>query len=232
MKTLLIIFIILFIVIIYIYFKVKIFFKKNFGKSIHELGGIIETAREVEKDRPKNTSSLESLIIPRLNTDFPDLNINELKSMAEQSILGVLQSIEDKKIDNKYTRSKVVAWINERINDYKDSNVSFKNVKIHRTVMNKYENKNGIATIYLQTSLEYYLNNRGKSDKIQDRYQTEFIYVLDSSKVDEEDKLLGLNCPNCGAPIRNKSETKCHYCNTVGLDLVSRVWVLNKIKQI
>lgn len=227
-----IILIILIIIILCIYFRIKSVIKKTLGTSLPNLKNIIASAKEIEKETPKNTASLESLIIPRLNKDFPKLNINEIKMMAEQAILSILESIENKKVNSKYTRSNVVFWIKEKINDYSEDNVTFKNVKIHRTVINKYENKNGIATLYLQTSLEYYLNFKQKSDKIQDRYQTEFIYVLDSSKVNDEDKLLGLNCPNCGAPIKSSSKLTCQYCNTIGLDLVKRVWVLNKIKQI
>ena len=63
-----------------------------------------------------------------------------------------------------------------------------------------------------QTSLQYryYVTAetgelvRGSRDREkQTRYNTELVYIQDREKVqDERDLSLGINCPNCGAPIR------------------------------
>ena len=70
-------------------------------------------------------------------------------------------------------------------------------------------------------------NNIGK--KVQDRFKLEFIYIIDESKVEESKRVLGLNCPNCGAPIISLGEKVCNYCGTGIKDLVKKTWNLNNI---
>ena len=85
--------------------------------------------------------------------------------------------------------------------------------------------------MYFQTSLEYYLHINGKrSKKVQDCYKVEFIYIVDSNQVGDEVKSLGLNCPNCGAPITDIGVKVCKYCGSGNVEIVKRVWVLNNIE--
>lgn len=233
MKILLIIFIILLIIIIALILGIKKsitkFCENNFGMNIK---GIIEETKEIEDEIPKSISSLESLTLPIINKDFPDLNINELKAMAESKIIDCLTAIENKKLlKSELISDKVTNWINSKIEDYKSENIKFENIKFHKTALNKYEKSKGIATIRFQTALEYYLIKNGNRKKVQDRFQTEFIYVIDASKVDKKDRLLGMNCPNCGAPIKSLEVKNCYYCGTGVLDLVRKSWLLSNINQ-
>ena len=66
--------------------------------------------------------------------------------------------------------------------------------------------------------------------KKQDRMQSEFIYIIDADQV--QGKAIGLNCPNCGAPIKNLGNKHCEFCDTKVVDIVKRVWILNSIKEI
>lgn len=231
MKLLLIIFIILLLIVILLIFSIRKaitkFCKQNFGMNVKE---IVESARNIENDTPKSISSMERLILPLVNEDFPDLNINELKQIAETKIMECLNYIEEnKEVDPKLISNKVVTWINSKLEDYKD--IHFEKIKFHKTLLNKYEKKQGVATIYLQSTLEYYQVENEQSKKVQDRFQTEFIYVYDVSKADNKMTALGLNCPNCGAPIKNIGVKKCGYCGTGILELAKKVWVFSNIKQ-
>ena len=55
------------------------------------------------------------------------------------------------------------------------------------------------------------------------------IYVIDSNQVKGSLKALGLNCPNCGAPIKSLDKKVCSYCQTGIVDLVKKSFVLNDI---
>ncbi len=42
---------------------------------------------------------------------------------------------------------------------------------------------------------------------------------------------IALNCPNCGAPIKDLGVKTCSYCGTGVIDLVKKTWILNDIQE-
>lgn len=237
MITNLIIILILILIIIgiilgtYFFLKRKIsnFTNTYFGTS--NLKDAIEKSEVLASETPKSISSMERIVIPYIKKDFPDLNINELKSMTEEAILKCLNALEKKDVTNLNYNAKIKTWIKTKINDYNNEKVHFDSIKFHQTAISKYEKNDSIATITIQSGLEYYFkfgNSIGK--KIQDRFRVEFIYVIDESKIDNTIKSLGLNCPNCGAPIKTLGEKYCHYCGSGIKEIVKKTWSLNNIK--
>lgn len=213
--------------------KIAHYLKKYLGTD--DIGKAIELSEIENQETPKSLSGMESIALPLIKKDFPDLNINELKSKAESSIINYLESLENKEykeIDN--VSDSVKNYIISKINDLKDNDiVNYDSIKIHRTIVNKYEKKDNIATIYFQTGLEYmYKKNDSNMKKIQDRIETEFIYIIDTDKVNIKAKGIGLNCPNCGAPIKSVGDKTCEYCGSGIVDIVKRTWYLNNIKNI
>lgn len=222
--------IVILIFICYVYIKRKI--KRELNKyGLSSIKDIIEQARLEDEELPKSLSSMDSIYLEGIKEDFPDMNINELKSTSESIILECLNSIEKKETKNT-NNSKIKAFINSEIEDLKESEISYDNIKFHNTVISKYENNNGIATITFGSSLEYYIKkDNSTKKKIQDRFKTEFIYIVDSDKVPISKKALGINCPNCGSPIKSLKDIKCEYCGTKIIELVKRVWTCNNIKR-
>ena len=214
-----------FIIFCYFFLKKKWngFTMKYFGTT--DIKSVIEQAEIEDQEVPKSLSSMDSIYLDQINRDFPDVNINELKRMAEAKILECYLCIE-KKDSSSITNSKIKAFVDSMIDD----GVSYDSIKIHKTVVSSYEKKDGLATIYFGSSFEYYMKkNDGIRKKVQDRVKTEFIYVYDIDKVDFENKLLGLNCPNCGSPIKSLGTKSCSYCGTGIVDVVNKVWNCNDI---
>lgn len=82
---------IFFIVFSYFYIKMKL--EKYFGSSLKE---IIYKARLEDEELPKSLSSMDSIYLELLKKDFPNLNINEIKRLAETEILNIFKAIEKK----------------------------------------------------------------------------------------------------------------------------------------
>lgn len=235
MKTfliILIIFITLVCVIAYIVKrKISLFVQKYFGTS--DLKKAIELSEIENQNTPKSLSGMENVSLPLVERDFPTLNINELKSRAESSIINYLNMLEKKEYSNiEYASENVKNYIISQINDLSETdNVKYDSINIHRTILQKYEKKDNIATLYFQTGLEYMCNkNGGTMKKVQYRFETEFIYIIDADKVNIKTKGIGLNCPNCGAPIKNIGNKCCDYCGSGVVDIVKRTWYLNNIR--
>ena len=196
------------------------------------LSEVIEKTEIKAQNTPKSVSGMESVYKDIIAKDFPEVNINELKSLVEKAVLDSLNAIESKDITKfSYNSSKPLAFVNSRIDDYENKNVNFDQIKFHKTVLDRYQKNKGIATMYFQTSLEYYLKLDGKrKKKVQDRYKVDFIYIVDEKQVHKEAKALGLNCPNCGAPITDVGMKVCKYCGSGNIEIVKRVWIFNNIE--
>lgn len=229
------VFIILLIVIfVFLYCKIrhdiKNVWSSLFGNS--SIKQVINQQNFDSSETPKSLFGMENSYLPLIKKDFPDLNINELKSMAENYIIEYLNSLESKKFECKYVSDKMNSFVTSAINDLENDTVSYNSIKVHNTVLSRYEKKDGIATIKFQTSIEYlYKKNNDEYKKIQDRFSTEFIYIIDSEQVIDEANALGLNCPNCGAPVKSLGDKHCSYCGSGIKDIVKKTWILNNISQ-
>ena len=212
--------------------KIREFSQAVFGNA-NMLEGIREQKIQLANE-PKSVAGMEKLLLPTLAKDFPNLNISEMKKMAENSILLCLKSVENKRIENfEHTSERITNWINSKIDDLKaNETINYDSIKFHRTVLNQYIKKDGMCSVVFQTSVEYlYRKNNDNFEKIQDRFNTEFIYIYDDLKISKYQHGIALNCPNCGAPIKDLGVKVCEYCSTGVIDLVKKTWILNDISQ-
>ena len=210
--------------------KLKNYSQSLFGTS--SLRQAAEYAKINEENTPKSITGMEPLNLPYLIKDFPNIEINEFKKMAENTIIQFLKSIEKKQLDEINNSSeKVKNYIQTKIDDVINDNISYDSIKIHKTVLNKYIKNTGKCCVIFYTSLEYQLNKNNESKKIQSRFKTEYIYVIDEKFLNNNLSGVALNCPNCGAPIRNLGQKKCAYCGSGVIDLVKKTWILNDIQE-
>ena len=228
--TIVVIIIIILLVIFYLRYKMKGFLRKNFGANSWREA--FKNSEIKEESTPKSLSSMESIYDSKIRKDFPSLNLNELRSEAESVILKAYNSIEDK--DKKVFKEagQVRQFIINKIEDAKNTDTHYSSCKVHRTVLNKYENRAGIATLTFQSSFEYVKRVGNKSEKIQSRMNSMFIYIVDDRQVSKREKTIGLNCPNCGAPLRGVGQRVCVYCGSGTEDIIKRTWVINNIAEV
>lgn len=216
-----------------IYLKIKYKVKSTLSKYFNttSLKEAINQSEIMALETPKSLFGMESVYIPLLKQDFPELNINELKRIAEEYIIESKNKEETKPQDN--VSSKVIESISEQKNYMNENDINIENIKIHKTIVNKYEKASDIATIYFQTALEYTERKGTNKIKKQDRIKTEFIYIIDEKTAKSRNKkAVGLNCPNCGAVVKNIGEKYCEYCGSGIIDIVKKSWILNDITQL
>ncbi len=229
--------IILILVLVILIFILGIFFyiKKRLSDLSNQVFGtpnIIDGFKNQElelSETPKSVSSMDSVLIPKIKRDFPELDINEIKSIAENSLLKYFKSLEKGKVQHQDSISnKLNSKIVNDIDNLSKFEESIKSTKIHRTVINSYKNSNGACIITFQSSLEYLKETKKGHKKIQSRYNTDMIYVYDETKVDGEYGV-SLNCKNCGAPIKELGVKSCPYCGTGIIIKNSKIWKIDDI---
>lgn len=193
------------------------------------------------KTRVKNATGMTKLLLPKINNDFPNFSEVELFSIIETNLRLVFNSIETKSIDNLNKVPILRDSLIELITDYKDNNISitYDDIKFYKHAIKRYEKSDGVATITTTSALSYYYK-KVNGNKIveestslpkQTSYTCKFIYIYDPTKVKDHKKLIGLNCPNCGAPVTDLGNKVCEYCHTGLEDINLRAWMFSSYKE-
>lgn len=231
------------IIIVVIYWKIRLEVGK---KNMKMLKNAIKNASNLEREeysRIKNVrKGLTILLEPQILRDFPDFNINLLFSMCENNlrkILNVIESQDTTLIANDddfiYVKKKII----EQINDMKSNNTyeRFDNIMFYKHALSGYSKKNGVATIEISSTLGYYYETNRKDKKFfknvkkQTRYLSEFVYVYDETKFDEEQQYFSVRCPNCGAPLKSLINNQCEYCGTHVEKINLKVWKMSSYNE-
>lgn len=169
----------------------------------------INAQKEELQQEPKTPYGMDSLIMPELQKDFPYMHIDQMKSLAEDSILDYFKSI----------------------NNNQKENTNIENINIHKTVINKYTKSGSICTLVFQTSAGYDFIKDGSSKRIEDRINIEFIYIFDDKNL-KANESISLHCPSCGAPIKGLGHKVCPYCSSGLIDIAPKTWKLNNIERL
>lgn len=177
---LLCIFIVLGIIFLYLYFKLKASIK-CLGISKSEFMNMIKEGEEDSKYRHKSISGMSNLLLPRIIKDFPNFSESELYSKVETSLLAIFHSLEDGYVQKKVELNIIKSNLESKILDLKNSNtkVRFEDIVFHKHAIKGYEKTDGVLIITVATSLEYYYSCE-KDGKLVDEYRdykkTNFIH--------------------------------------------------------
>lgn len=204
----------------------------NISKQVFGTSNIIEGFKNQElelSETPKSVSSMDSVLIPKIKKDFPELEIDSIKSSVDNTLIKYFKSLEKKKIQSIENASdKLTSKILHEIESLNNKQESIHSMKIHRTVINSYKNNKGTCVINFQSSLEYIKESKKVKKKIQTRFNTNMIYVYNEDNVDGEYGV-SLNCKNCGAPIKELGVKSCPYCGTGIMITTSKIWKIDDI---
>ena len=221
--------------------KLKIYISKFGFNSISELRDEISKSSEEFKNNPRHISGMTKLIIPNIVRDFPNFSEKELYNKVETSLLLIFSSLETKKLKYNDELILVKEKLRQQIEDFNNAGISVKydDVKFHDFAIKYYKNTDGVLNITVETSVEYYYQKKIK-DKIKEEYKDykkqttytcEFIYVYNQDKLPKYQTLIGISCPNCGAPLEDLGKKVCKYCHTGLEDINLKSWHIAKYKE-
>ncbi len=221
---------------------------ENFSRDAFGTSDIMEGFKQVEQEyasTPKSVSAMTSLYLPKIKRDFPEFQYDEMKVRAENALTSYLLAVDQMnagllKEGNQELRDKLEMRI-EMLRSA-GNREGFGSIKLHRTEISDYRKRNGRCIITFQTALQYYHTLKAEDGRILDgrsglltqaKYNTDVIYIQDRELVtDERDLSLGLNCPNCGAPIAGTGSKVCEYCGTPIIELNIYAWTFSNITEV
>ena len=205
MPVLIVILIILILIIgIIAYLKIKLskLFETLVGtRDILEGIKLIKSQKEELDSEPKTPYGMDSLLLPQIEKDFPNMNIEEMKKWAEEKVVEYLHSQKDR---------------------------MYSNINIHKTVINQYVKDGSTCKLVFQTAVGFNESFQNASHLKEVRMNTEFMYIYDNSKL-KNGEAISLNCTNCGAPIKGLGHKTCPYCHTGLIDLATKTWKFKKV---
>lgn len=196
--------IIVLIMISFIYVKVKLssIFSALFGTgNILEGLKMIKIQKEALDTEQKTPYGMDSLLVPQIARDFPNMNVEEMKKWAEEKLIEYLNSQKDK---------------------------TYQDINIHKTVVNQYSKNSSTCKLVFQTALGFKEVQNQEAHLKEVRMNTEFIYIYDNTHL-KGGEAISLNCPNCGAPIKGLGHKVCPYCDTGLIDLATKTWKFQKV---
>ena len=220
---------------------------ESFSREAFGTSDIMQGFKQVEQEyslTPKSVSAMTSLYLPKIKKDFPEFHYDEMKVRAENVLTSYLLAVDRMSVGVlKEGNQELKDKLSMRIEMLKGSGERehFGSIKLHRTEITDYKKRNGTCIITFQTSLQYYHTRKDENGRIlegredmltQSKYNTDVIYIQDRELVeDERDLSLGLNCPNCGAPIAGLGSKVCEYCGTPIVELNIYAWSFSNITE-
>ena len=110
--------------VLYFYRKAKNTMHNLFGTS--DIKQLIATRNEETENTPKSVSGMTAVYSPVIQTDFPELNLAELKGIAEQ-----------------------------HLKQYLSGQKELAGIRIHRTEIKDYVKRSGTCVIVFQSGVQY-----------------------------------------------------------------------------
>ena len=208
-------------------------------KLLRDVADEMERIRKEDSTRVKSISGMTSLLLPNIRKDFPEFNEQELFAKTESALREIFHAIEVRETKD-LSLPLLKDSIQKIIEDYESSQIRerFDDVIFHKFSIYSYDKKDGVATVTVSVALEYYYQKKKEEKVLEDftkykkqtRYQCQFIYVYDETKVGDA-KVLAINCPNCGAAIKVLGHKYCDYCGSAVQEVNLKSWEISSYKE-
>ncbi len=212
-----------------VYSKVKNTYNSFFGNvPVNEL---LDMREQEMENTQKSIAGMESLERPKIQSDFPDMSIDELKSRDTDEIYAYYHALSTGDFERYRDMHLFNDQMRSTITSAQQTGYSLSAIKVHRQSISSYKKTENSATINIQTSLEGMKKTKILDDKkTQLRVETQWVYVINSDNFNNS-LTATLNCPNCGAPVADLAGKFCEHCGSdVTIDY-SRSWQLSSIKE-
>ncbi len=206
---------------------------KNFTETMH-------TLKLEDSKRARSASGMTKVLLPTIRRDFPEFNENHLYNLTEESLRIIFRALTEKRTDELAKVPLLKENITMMLDDMRKNDIAhiYRDIIFHDFAIKDYHRDNGVATITVSVSLEYYYR-KTKNEAIliddkykrQTRYACEFIYIYNESLVKDYEKVLATNCPNCGAVIKSLGHKYCEYCGTAIKEINLKAWAFSSYKE-
>lgn len=204
----------------------------------------INKQKETLSETPRSLHSMTSVYLPQILRDFPQFDYEAYKNKTKSLLRSYFTALSTKKVtalkeECSLTLKNNVQSIIEGLNARNVTQV-FGQAVIHNVEIARYIKTGATVTIVFELAVGCYNyiedSNKNvvfgdKNLKTQSVYEVALVYVQDVDKLGENNEALGLNCPNCGAPVTNLGNKHCRYCGSSVIEVNTRVWKFDSVRE-
>ena len=194
--------------------KIKRFSRSAFGTD-NLMEGYNAQKRKLA-ETPRSVQSMTGIYMPSILRDFPDFDIDVTETLKNHA-LEIIETLHANGQKQYYKEPVVHAC---EIGRY---------IKTGSEVIIRFNVSVGVYA-YLEDENGKLLNG-DRDNKLQTLFEVDLLYVQDADVMGVYEEGLGLSCPNCGAPIRNLGQKFCEYCGTGVIEVNTRVWKFNAVRE-
>ena len=196
-------------------------------------------------ETPRSVHSMTDIYLPQIHRDFPEFDYERYREMSQTVLRAYFNAISTGStatLPNEVTLAlkNHIKEIIEGLNESGHRQYYVEPV-LHNTQLARYFKDGATVTVLFNTAVglyDYVEDENGnvisgsRDEKLQTIYEVGLIYLQDADKMGVYNEALGLNCPNCGAPIKNLGMKFCEYCGAGVIEVNTRVWKFNSVKEI
>lgn len=193
---------------------------------------------------PKSVSAATSLYLPRIMRDFPDFHYDEMKKRAENVLVSYLRCLDANSLSllaegTDELKKKLEMML--EMQRARGERQHFEKIRVHQTEIYRYRYQKGRRSVVFQSAVEYYhyqtragsVTAGSREVKEQAKFNVECIYIQDRDMIESaDDAALGVNCPNCGAPLSGVGAKVCAYCGTPVVELNILAWNFSGVTEV
>lgn len=200
---------------------------------------------EVQRSQtPCTLQSMTDVYLPQIIKDFPQFDCQLYRNKADSLLrsyftaIEMMKSSELKEECSQTLRNKVDVIIKDL--KARDVIQFFHSTEIHDVQIANYIKTGSTATVIFQLSVGQYAYTQNgfgkvvggnKNLKHQTVYEVGLTYVQSIDDADGK-SVLGVVCPNCGAPVRNLGSKFCEYCGSGIAEVNKRVWEFDSVNEL
>lgn len=226
--------------------KVRSFSRTVFGTSslIDGIKGVQEDQEQM-RETPRSLHGMTKIYLPMIQKDFPEFDYSLYKNKANALLRSYFNAIASKKVSAITEECSITLknGVQAIIDDFNSRNATqhFDEVNLYQTEIARYIKDGKTVTILFEISAGYLYyatdDTSGEivfgsnENKMQTVYEVGLVYVQDVDKIDTKGDALGINCPNCGAPIKNLGMKFCEYCGTGVQEVNIRAWKFSSVTE-
>lgn len=232
------------ILVIFLYVRGRL---RNFSQQAFGTSDLSQAVKQIENasESARSIHGMTDIYLPQIHHDFPDFDYDVFKGRVEGVLRGYFAAITSRDV-SQLTKDCSASLRNSVSGMIADLNANgyvreIRDTEIHQIEIARYIKNGATVTILFNASVGHYDVTRdengkliaGKTDrKKQTVYDVALVYVQDVAKMtDYSASAIGINCPNCGAPVRNLGQKFCDYCGTGIREINVRSWSFESVKE-
>lgn len=232
------------ILVIFLYIRGRL---RNFSQQAFGTSDLGQAVKQIENasESPRSIHGMTDIYLPQIHHDFPDFDYDVFKGRVEGVLRGYFAAITSRDV-SQLTKDSSTSLRNSVSGIIADLNANgyvreIKDTAIHQIEIARYIKNGATVTILFNASVGHYDVTRDESGKLiagrpdhkkQTVYDVALVYVQDVAKMSTYNAdAMGINCPNCGAPIKNLGQKYCDYCGTGIREINVRSWSFESVKE-